>query len=146
MKHQETDGPLRYRQLEHTADVKVEIYGRDMAELFANAAFCVSDVMYEPESVEERMSRKVTLSAADASELFMDWLRELLFLFSNQGLAFCRVQVDQVEPERLAATVFGDEYDMNRHGLKVELKTPTYHNFRLERLPEGFRATVVFDA
>jgi SHS2 domain-containing protein len=141
-----SDKRPRYRQLEHTADVKVEIYGRDLAELFGNAAWCMADTMYEPERVEERTSRHLALTAPETSELFMDWLRELLFLFSNHGLAFCRVEFGELSSSRLAATVFGEEYDLNRHGLKVEMKTPTYHGFKLEQVPEGFRATVVFDA
>ncbi len=137
---------MRYRQLNHTADVMVEIYGRTAVELFANAAFCVADVMYRPDLVEEKETIPVTLDAADRPELFLDWLRELLYIFAVQGRAFHRATVEQLTDYHLEASVRGERFDPRRHGLKVELKTPTYHGYRLEQLPDGFRATVVFDA
>jgi len=44
---------MKYRLLEHTADLKVEIFGRDLPELFANAAFMLFDVMVDLKQVRE---------------------------------------------------------------------------------------------
>jgi SHS2 domain-containing protein len=136
---------LRYRRLEHTSDIKVEIYGADLAELFTNAATCLFDLILDPQKVRETQSLPVSLESADLSELFLDWLRELLFLFSTHSLAICRVEIRSIEPTKVQATVFGEEFNAERHGLKVEVKTPTYHEYRIEKTDEGYRATVLFD-
>ncbi|MEO0078438.1 MAG: archease [candidate division WOR-3 bacterium] len=137
---------MRYRQLNHTADIMVEIYGRTAVELFVNAAFCVADVMYRPDLVDEKEHVCISLDAADLPELFLDWLRELLYLFAVRRLALHRATVEQLTDHHLEASVRGERFDPRRHGMKVELKTPTYHGYRLEQLPDGFRATVIFDA
>ena len=136
----------RYRQLEHTADVRVEIYGRDLPELFQNACFCIFDVMLDHGSIREERTVTAALSAPDLPELFMDWLRELLFCFSTHSFAVASAHITQVDAGRVAAELRGETFDLDRHGLKVELKTPTYHQFTVEKTPEGYRACVIFDA
>jgi len=136
---------LPYRRLEHTSDIKVEIYGADLAGLFANAAICLFDLILDRESVREAKAVPVSLEAAALPELFLDWLRELLFLFSTRSLAIRRVEVGSIGPTRVVATAFGEEFDQERHGLKVEVKTPTYHEYRIEEGEDGYRATVILD-
>jgi SHS2 domain-containing protein len=134
-----------YRLLEHTSDIKVEIYGSDLAELFTNAATCLFDLILDRRRVLGIQAVPVSLESAELSELFLDWLRELLFLFSTHSLAIRRVEIGSIEPTMVQATVFGEEFDSERHGLKVEVKTPTYHGYRIDKTDEGFRATVLFD-
>ena len=134
-----------YRRLEHTSDVKVEIYGADLAGLFTNAGICLFDLMLDRGKVREITAVPVSLEAAALPELLLDWLRELLFLFSTRSLAVKRVEICSIEPTRVNATVFGEEFDAKRHGLKVEVKTPTYHEYRIEKKKDGYRATVILD-
>ncbi len=136
---------LRYRRLEHTSDVKVEIYGADLAALFTNAATCLFDLILDLEKVRETTAVPVSLESTELPELLLDWLRELLFLFSTRSLAISRVEISSIEPTRVSATVFGEKFDAERHGLKVEVKTPTYHEYRVEKTEDGYRATVIFD-
>jgi len=136
---------IPYRKLEHTSDIKVEIYGADLAELFTNAATCLFDLILDLKKVRETQSVPVSLKSADLPELFLDWLRELLFAFSTHSLAIRRVEIGSIEPTEVQATVFGEEFNAKRHGLKVEVKTPTYHEYRVERVKDGYRATVIFD-
>ena len=136
---------LPYRRLEHTSDIKVEIYGADLTELFTNAATCLFDLILDLRKVRETQSAPVSLESTDLSELFLDWLRELLFLFSTHSLAIRRVEIGSIEPTQIKATVLGEGFDAKRHGLKVEVKTPTYHEYRIEKGEDGYRATVIFD-
>ncbi len=136
---------IPYRLLEHTSDIKVEIYGADLDELFTNAATCLSDLTLNLNKVRETQSVPVSLSSADLPELFLDWLRELLFLFSTRSLAIRRVEIHSIEPTSIKATIFAEVFDQERHGLKVEVKTPTYHQYRIDQTAEGYRATVILD-
>ncbi|HTW90230.1 MAG TPA: archease [bacterium] len=134
-----------YRLLEHTSDVKAEIYGSDLAELFTNAATCLFDLILDRDKVRETVRQPVYLETESLSELFLDWLRELLFLFSTRSLAIARIEINSVEPTHISATVYGEEFDRERHGLKVEVKTPTYHQYRIDKTDDGYRATVILD-
>lgn len=136
----------KYRLLEHTADVRVEIYGASFAELLRNAAYCVFDVMIDLAQVRVSEHMTVALTAADEAELLLDWLRELLFLFSTRGFVVGRVGFEEVTTTRLQAVLSGERFDLDRHGLKIELKVPTYHEYSLKQTPAGWQAHVIFDA
>ncbi len=136
-----------YALLDHTADLKVEIYGRDLKELFANAGFMIFDMMVDLKKVREARREEVNLISSDLSELFLDWLRELLYLFSAKGFVTRRVEIEALGSDNahLSAFIYGEDYDPKRQGLKIEIKTPTYHQYSIEQTIAGYKATVVFD-
>lgn len=138
-------GGERYRLLEHTADLRVAVFGSTLAELYVNTAWMLFDVMLDLAGIGETESRPVVIQSADSEELYLDWIRELLFLFSTTGFVVRRAEVRELTADRLAATLHGERCDPARHGLKLEIKTPTYHGFRLEETPAGWQATILFD-
>lgn len=137
----------KYQLLEHTADLMVAIYGRDLPELFRNAAFMLFDVMVDLNQVEPNLTEEVELNSFNLEELFLDWLRELLYRFSARGFVPVAVVIEGLKPEsgELKAKLTGEIYQPEKHGLKIEIKTPTYHQYRLEKGPTGWTATVVLD-
>jgi SHS2 domain-containing protein len=134
-----------WRALEHTSDVKVEIYGKDLADLFSNAAVCLFDLILDRGRVREKAKLEVKLKSDSLEELFLDWLRELLFTFSTRTIAVSRVEMKHVEENRLEAILFGEGFNERAHGLKVEVKTPTYHEYRIVKTVAGYTATVILD-
>lgn len=136
-----------WRRLEHTADLKVEFSAPDVEGLFRAAADCLFATMLDRRAVRPLERRTLSLRSADLPELFLDWLRELLFRFGTQGFAVRsvpRLAVD-VATGRLEAELAGEEYDPGRHRQKLEIKSPTYHDYVIERGPAGWRAVVLFD-
>jgi len=90
----------------------------------------------------------VELESPDEKELLMDWLRELLYLFSTRSFVTLGIEVNELElgpPCRLKAVLSGADYDQSVHGLKLEIKTPTYHQFSLQKTASRYSATVLFD-
>lgn len=138
----------RFRQLEHTSDLKVEILGEDLPDLFRNAAECLTVSMLGHARLAETRIETVAINAADPAELFLDWLRELLYIFSVKGLAVARARITRLEGNgewRLEAGLSGEDYDLERHGLVLEIKAPTYHDFEFCVKPGACRAVVVLD-
>jgi SHS2 domain-containing protein len=135
----------RYRHLEHTSDLAVEIPGSDMPELFRNAAFAVFDNILNLDQVRPEQAQVVELDAATPEELLLDWLRELLFRFATGFFVVKDVPRLAITGTHLSAQLRGEEFDPQRHRVKIEIKTPTYHMYRLERTGTGLKATIVFD-
>ncbi len=136
---------MRYKYLDHTSDLGMEIYGKDLAELFANGLYALFDNITEIEKVEEKEEREIKITAEDLDSLFMDWLRELLFLFATEYFVGKKVKEITFSGNSLSARVTGERFDPKRHPLKIEIKTPTYHMFQVKKEDSGFRATVIFD-
>ena len=134
-----------YRFIEHTADLRLEIFGVDENDLFVQAAKALTDLITDPKTLQERHRQTLAVSGDDWSDLMVNWLRELLSLWSGQERLVSRVLLQSLEPTRLKATVSTDAFAADRHPIRNEIKAVTYHQIEVRPWQTGWRARVVFD-
>lgn len=135
----------RYEQLEHTADIRVRVYGTDLQELFANAAFGMFDIIADLEGLKESVSVEVDLAAENSEELLVKWLDELLYHFYTKWIIFFSFDILELDEAHLKARARGRHVGENRNRLKVEIKAATYHDLKITRSPEGYSVEIIFD-
>jgi protein archease len=135
----------RYRVLEHTADVGFEAFGATQEEVFANAARALQDLSVDSDSIAAREELPVEAEGEDASELLVNWLSRILYLFDAEGWVFSDFELRHFEDRALQAVARGEKFDRARHQVKLQVKGITYHQLALERTPEGWRARVFVD-
>ena len=135
----------KYRVIDHTADLAVYFYGRDPKELFANAALALAGLMAErpPRSGGETL--RVELEGADIEDLFVQWLGELVYHFQARRRLATRVAILELTPTRLTAEATLAGFDLERHGLRHEIKAATYHQVEVKPHGQGWRARAVLD-
>ena len=80
--------PAGHRELEHTADWELEVWGSDMPALFGEAACGMYELMGVEISEDDRYHRQIELLADDREQLLVSFLGELLFLAEAENLAF----------------------------------------------------------
>lgn len=136
---------MRYKYIDHTADIGFEIYGKDLRELFKNAAIAIFDSITELKEIEKSKRRKVEIRSETLEELFLDWLRELLFIFSTEFLIPRETKIITLKDRKLEAELLGENFDPKRHRIKIEIKNPTYHMFYFKKTNKGYVARVIFD-
>jgi len=136
---------MRYRYIDHTSDLGVEIFGKDLPELFCNGLFTIFDNILDLDKVEIKETRKIELSSSTLDELLIDWFRELLFLFGTEYFVAKELKQIKIENNKLSAEIAGEIFDVKRHKIKIEIKTPTYHMFKINKTDKGYTATVIFD-
>lgn len=134
-----------YRFLDHTADFGLEIYGPDEKALFEEAAKALFDLITDPERVAPKHQRTVEVKGADWADLMVNWLRELLYMWSGHSRLVCRADLDRLEETALRATVAWERYDADRHEIRNEIKAVTYHQIEVGPCKNGWRARVIFD-
>jgi SHS2 domain-containing protein len=70
----------------------------------------------------------------------------LLYEVETNHLLYDEVEITQLTPQLIAATLYGGEIDFERSQASEEIKAVTYHELRVEQLPDTtWRATVIFD-
>lgn len=136
--------PARFRLFDHTADVGIVAYGRDLAEAFAHAAEGMFSVMVDRAGVAETVRREVEVSAADREALLVAWLNELLFIVDVDRLVFKRFEVVGCTDTHLRAFAYGERIDPARHRFKTAVKAATYHMLIITDGPP-YRAQVILD-
>ncbi len=131
----------RFEQLEHTADLALRIYGRDLRELFANAAYAMFSQLAEVARIGQAIERTVRVQGTDCESLLVNWLNELLYLHETEGELYSAFRIDELSSECLEATVHGAPFDE----VYTIIKAATYHDLRISKTREGFAVTIVFD-
>ncbi len=131
--------------VEHTADVGIVAYGRDVAELFANAALALFSLITDVGTIEQKLQLNVEISGEDTDSLLVEWLNELIYTFDVKRMVFGRFDISEMAGNRLEAVCYGEKIDPSKHRLKLGVKAATYHMLQLDRNGDGYRARVILD-
>jgi SHS2 domain-containing protein len=134
-----------FQVMDHTADVGIIAYGTDIKQMFSNAALGLFSLITEPESIGEKLQRKLEVVAEDKDSLLVEWLNELIYLFDAEHLLFGRFDIDSLTGNQLKSTCYGEKFDPSRHKLKLGVKAATYHMLKLDKHSNAYRAHVLFD-
>ena len=130
-----------FEEVEHTADIAIRVWGRDLAELFANAAYGMACQLADIGDVKLTIERLVELDAYDAETLLVAWLGELLYLGERDETVFAEFDVSEIAPTRLRAVVRGGAVkEYRRH-----IKAVTFGGLEIQPTSKGYETTIVFD-
>lgn len=135
----------RYEQFPHTADIGVRVYGADLRELFANAAFAMFDIVADLEGLKSELEEKFDLKADNYEELLVAWLDELLFKFYTKQIIFFKFEIEKLTENCLKATASGRPVGSNRNRLKTEIKAATYSDLKIKKTETGYQVEIIFD-
>ena len=139
-----------YTELEHPADLLLEVWGGDLRALYENALFALYDQMAELEGFGTERRETIEAEGSSAEEALRSLLSEALYRFATEGFVAAGADLDvNITPSggvRVTARLDGETIDSRRHTLLSEVKAVTYHQLKVERSPEGgWQATVLFD-
>jgi len=140
-----TDQPSTYREIEHTADLGIEIEAASVPALFSSGAEALYGLIADPSGIEEREEISVSATGEGWEDLFHAWLCELLAHFNLKGFVGKRCEVERVERGRVKARIKGETLDLKRHRFHTEIKGVTYHRFRVWQENGTWHARVIFD-
>lgn len=128
------------------ADIAFEAEADSPSSLFESCAMAVTDIMVDPETLEERTKREFELTSDDLDRLLYDFLTELIFAKDVDSLLFKRFTVIASEDGRsLKAAAWGEVIDRGRHKLRNDVKAVTMHLFGVMHEGDSWKSTVVLD-
>lgn len=132
----------RFEEIPHTADWSFRAFGRDLREVFANAAHALF-ALQGARAVDDanEIARVVEIDGLDYESLFVNWLNELLYLQEAHRETYHRFEIEILTATQLRANVFGKP----RAAMDKVIKAATYHNLKIEQTREGWEAVVVVD-
>lgn len=135
----------RYEQFPHTADIGVRVYGKDLKELFANAAFAMFDIIGDLEGMKTPITREFEVTAANYEELLVAWLDELLYHFYTKWIIFADFEIEELDSGHIKAKAFGRSVGDNKNRLKAEIKAATYHDLKIKQAGGIYEVEIIFD-
>ena len=133
----------KFELIEHTADMGLKAYGKNLAEAFANAAYGMFSIIAELEDFKEKEKRHIEIKSDDKESLLFEWLNTLLYYFDVEGLVFKRFDILELGESQLKADCVGEKYNPKRHQLKTGIKSATYYMLEVDKKKN--RVQVIFD-
>jgi SHS2 domain-containing protein len=130
---------------EVTADKGIRAWGRDLPEVFANAARGLWSLIVEPGAVRPLQAFPVRAEGSDRETLLVAWLNELLYLYEVERVVLAEFAVTRLDEASLEATVRGEPVDRTRHPMVGHVKAVTYHLLHVRPAGAGWEAQVVVD-
>ena len=135
---------MKYRFIEDlTSDVLFEAYGKDLKELFSNAALALFSVICQLDKVERKEERELEVSADSLENLMFDWLQELIAVVDTENLFFSRFEVFELNDKHLKARCYGEPATQQKG--ETVVKAVTYYKYKFEKLKEGYMVRVSLD-
>lgn len=142
-----------FKQLPHTADIKIRVFGATKAELFEHAVMGMFQVIgphAEGCSIKKEMlvcaslpkKHDIELKSADIESLLVDFLSQAWWLSDVYDEAYLDADVQLLSDTHLKAILHGvaiTGFDV------VEIKAVTYHDLRIEEVGGRWQADIVFD-
>lgn len=135
--------PRGHRQVDHTADLALELWGESEVDVLLAGAEAVIAIMTEGGEVEARAERRVVIDAVDPHDRLVQWLNEIVFAAVSDGFLFGSAEIALDGATGLAATVRGEAAAGER--VVAELKSATYHELELGERGGAWQARVVID-
>jgi SHS2 domain-containing protein len=136
---------MRYKLIDHTADFGIHVFGADAKDLFINAAHALFDVITDIDMLNGLDENNIRITGEDWPDMMVNWLRELLYLWSGKEVLVKTVQILSLTEKELSANVMTDPYDPDRHAVKIEIKAVTYHQIQVSSGLSGWEARIIFD-
>ena len=137
--------PVKYEMIDHTADLGVVVYGKDLKNLFANAGWVLFDLITDINKVKAISQTNISLSANGLEELMVSWLGEFIYLREAKSMLFCQFKIHKISSHNLEASALGEPYQPSRHELRNEIKAATYHQLKIEKVDAQWRGQIIFD-
>ena len=149
---------MKYKFLEHTADIKFQAFGKSIEEVFENSALAMFNSMYGGK-VKEKKNFKINVKGKDFESLLYNFLEELLFLLDSENFFLSKIKNIKIEemhhrvyPKalnigaknlKLGAEVLGD--DAKDYKIHLDVKAVTYNEMFVRQENKKWVVQVVLD-
>src|ERR1043166_1666077 len=137
--------PKNYRVTARQSELAVRVVGNSQAELFANSAFALFDVMTDVEKIEVKERMPLEVEGAGRDYLLVNWMRELLYLYQGSGFMLKEFIIREVKDTIVKAEVCGEKIDPDRHEVKQEISAVAYNQSRMQKTGNQWIAQLIFE-
>lgn len=133
---------MKYKILSHTADLRLEVYGKTMEELFTNAAEALARVLVPEvkEKISTGLKEKLEIESININILLVDFLNEILAKSQIEKAVFFLEKI-KITGNKLTAELTGIRVDK----FEEDVKAVTYHEVNIKKEDEIFRTKLIMD-
>ncbi len=132
----------RFEILEHRADLKIRVFGRDKKELFKNALIGMSSALRAKIKNQRAKIKKIKVKSFDLETLLVDFLSEALYLSQANKEVYFEARFKKFTENEIEGELIGQKVE--RFG--EDIKAVTYHGLEIKKnKDDSWQVTILFD-
>ncbi len=150
----------KFEILDISGDVGIKAYGESLKDAFINAARGMYSLITDLDMVKEEKVIAVSVESDSMEGLIVSWLNELIFHFDAYGFIGKKISISELtvspspgeaeqlanqQANRLDASIYGEDFDPDRHERKLLVKAATYHQLKVKKKNGKWEIDVIFD-
>ncbi len=150
----------KFEVMDYLSDLKLKVYGKDLKELFENAAVGMFYLICEFKDVGNSIKKKIRIKVNEEitkEDLLILWLEKLLFYHETKKILFSKFCINDLIINNvnkkgnfyscLDALVLGEKIDLTKHEILINIKAPTYHGLEIvkDNSSDEFFTQIIFD-
>ena len=121
---------MKYKFLEHTADIKFQAFGKTIEKAFENSAYALLEVITKKIKIKPIIKKKISVKGKDKEALLYNFLEEFLFLLDANNFILSRINKIKVNENKnkeyeLNAEIAGD--NASNYNFTNNVKAITYN-------------------
>ena len=136
---------MQYTLIDHTADFGIHVFGKDEKQLFEHAALAMFESIIEAGNTGACPQRLVSVVGNDWPDLMVNWLREMLYLWTGQEKILQSIVVEDLTERCISARVSLEPFHKDQHKIVNEIKAVTYHQIQAGPVGDHWEAKIIFD-
>ncbi len=129
-----------YEILEHTADLKIRAYGKNLEEIFSNMLQGMFESCQPEMENREPVIRDVRVKSENLESLLIDFLSEAVYLSDTNNEAYFSADLT-IGDNKLKGKIQGKKVKR----FQIEIKAVTWHDLEIKKVGDQWQAVVLFD-
>jgi len=138
---------MRYKFLPHTADVKINAYGKTIEGAFVNSALALRSAIAGEAKTKSSIKKVVKANAKDLDGLLYRFIEEFLYLFDAKDFILTKITKLKIAHDKngfsLHAAAEGDK--ASNHRFHNDVKAITYNDMFVKKTTHNFIIQFVLD-
>lgn len=136
----------KFEFLEHTADIKMRVFGKTREEIFENAVLGMAELQSsklksQSSKPQFKTQKFIKVKSQNPEILLVDFLSAVLTQSAIEHAVFSKAKIAKLTNTEIFAEIFGAKIEK----FDEDIKAVTYHNVEVKQKNDRWEAMVLFD-
>ena len=134
---------MKYKFLEHTADVKFQAFGKNSEEVFENSALALKELICGKIKIKGERNKIIKAKGKDFESLLYNFLEEIIYFVDAENFIISKINEIKIKDFNLNAKISGDK--VSNYNFNNEVKAVTYNEMFVKKIKRKWISQVVLD-
>lgn len=134
---------MKFKFLEHTADVKFRAFGKNSEEVFANSALALKETICGKMKIKKKKEKIIKVKGRDFESLLYNFLEEIIYFLDAENFLISNIKEIKIKNFIVKAIIGGDK--ASNYKFTNRVKAVTYNEMFIKKEKGKWTSQVVVD-